>query len=219
MRLVPLLLMAGALGAQTPGRLPWLNVAALPWSAGDCAEVPADPPRLTPEDAGPLQVRITEDGVVRVVDDRGILLLRTGLPGRPVRVWRDGGVPVEDLKAPIAFPRTSPIARGIGALPVGAADFRTALRGLVWILADDSRVLTVIHPATARLTYLPLPGGRGFQLLFQTDHLGARETPNPEASPCWTLPWLALLPNLIQLGQENPANKPSGTALLPYPKS
>lgn len=219
MRLVPFLLIGAALGAQTAGHLPWLASPALPWEAGDCSDRPADPARLQPADAGPLQVRITTDGAVRVVDGRGLLLLRTGLPGRPTRVWRDGGVPVEDLQAPIAFPRTSLIAKGIGALPIGAADFRTALHGLLWILADDGKVLTLIHPATARVAYLPLPGGRGFQLTFRADRLEARETPNPDGSPCWSLPWLALLPNLIQLGQADPASKPTGTALLPYPKS
>jgi len=218
-RLVPLLLSAAlAATAQTPGKLPWDSAAALPWKAGPCDSAESGPG--TPS-TGPLLVKLTQDGALRIIDGRGMILLRTGLPGRPLRLWRDAGVPVASYAAPLAFPRDTPVAKGVGGLPVGAPDFRPALQGLLWILADDGKMVTLIHPATARVCYLPLPSGRSFQLRFLPDRLELRETaPNPgDGSDCWSLPWLALLPQFIQLGQENPANRPSGNATVPYPKS
>ncbi|HLO68619.1 MAG TPA: hypothetical protein VK188_16460, partial [Holophaga sp.] len=166
-----------------------------------------------PRQGGPLQVRIAADGVVRVVDGRGMIRLRLGLPGRPLRAWRDGGRPVEDLSAIQAFGTEPPLARGLGALPVGAPDFRPALEGLLWILCDDGRTLTVVLPATTRVVYLPLPTLEGRELTFHPDRLEMRE---PGAG-CWSLPWLTLLPQFIQLGQAGPARS-TGTALVPFPR-
>ena len=223
MRLVALIL--SALLAQAPvqgqGKLPWDSAAALPWKAGDCdAAAPAPVPSAKAE-GGPIQVRLTPDGALRVSNDRGMLFLRTGLPGRPLRIWRDGGVPVADMAAPLFFPRESPISKGIGGIPVGSQDFRPALAGLLWILSDDEKILTVILPVTGRVAYLPMPGGQDFQLVFRPDSLEVREqhASVQTGEQCWSLPWLALLSQFIQLGQDNPANRPSGTALLPFPKS
>jgi hypothetical protein len=126
-----------------------------------------------------------------------------------------------DFTGPIRFTRDSLLSRGIGGLPVGARDFRPALAGLLWILCDDERTITLVHPATARLCYLPLPGGRDFQLVFHPDHLEVRQggSAKDQTEACWSVPWLSLLPQFIRLGTENPANRPSGTALLPFPKS
>ena len=222
MRLVPFLLTAALAGstlaAQAPGKLPWETAPTVPWMAGDCGPLPETP--AVPQGAGPLRVRITSDGTLRLINDRGIILLRLGLPGRPKRGWRGGGAPVT-FEAPIRFTRDSLLSKGIGGLPVGAADFRPALAGLLWIVCDDERMITLVHPATARLCYLPLPGGRNFQLVFHPDRLEVRqETGTPgQTEACWAVPWLSLLPQFIQLGQENPANRPTGTALLPFPKS
>jgi hypothetical protein len=166
-------------------------------------------------------VTLTADGALSVLDGRGVILLRTGLPGRPTSLWRDGGVPVSAFPGPLLFPRVSPLSRGLGALPVVSTDFRPALSGLLWILADDGKVLTLVHPATARVCYLPLPGGRDLRLAFHPDRLEVHETtlPGDPAPACWSVPWLALLPQLIQLGQANTANQPSGTALIPFPRS
>lgn len=222
MRLVPFLLSA-LLTAQTPGKLPWDAAPPIPWKAGDCGPAPAPaqaPPASKDPAALPLRVILGPDGALRITNARGVIPLRTGLPGRPLRIWRDGGTAVEDFQSPIRFAGSSPISRGIGALPVGAPDFRPALEGLLWILSDDQKVITLIYPATSRLCYLPLPGGRNFELSFHPDRLELRQTRvgSDSEEECWSIPWLALLPQLIQLGQENPANRPSGTALLPYPK-
>jgi hypothetical protein len=186
--------------------------------AGDCGPLPGPPPAALT--TGPLRVRIATDGALQVSNDRGIIQLRLGLPGRPLRVWRGGGLPV-DFTAPVRFTRNSPLSKGIGGLPVGAPDFRPALAGLLWIVCDDERMITLIHPATARVCYLPLPGGRNFQLAFHPDRLEVRQgaTATSQVEACWAVPWLSLLPQFIQLGQENPANRPSGTALIPFPKS
>jgi len=229
-RLVPLLLSAALVGLARPGaaqvrparpatgKLPWDLAPSVPWTAGDCG-APQAMPVATPE-AGPLRVRVTLDGALRITNGRGLILLRTGLPGRPLRLWRSAGR-ILDWRGPVRFPMESPLTRGIGGLPVGAADFRPSLTGLLWILCDDEKVLTVVHPVTARLCYLPLPGGSHFQLYFFPDRLEVRQqvTGARPTEECWSLPWLSLLPQLVQLGLENPANRPSGTALLPFPKS
>jgi hypothetical protein len=221
-RLVPLLLsalLASPLAAQAPGKLPWDTAPALPWKAGDRGPLPQPLPSRPVPAGAPLQARITPDGTVRVIDGRGMILLRTGLPGRPLRVWRDGGVEVPDF-AVVRFPGGSLLTQGIGALPVKDLDFRPALEGLLWILADDGQVITLIHPATARIAYLPLPSGHDFQVAFHPDRLELREPAVPAgASEAWSLPWMALLPQFLQLGRENPASRPSGTALLPFPRN
>lgn len=213
MRLVAILLTAAlaASAQQGPGKLPWASAPSPPWKAGDCGPIPTPAP--VPPAGGSLQVRIAADGVLRVVDGRGMIRLRLGLPGRPLRAWRDGGRPLPDLAETFAFGTEPPLAKGLGALPVGAPDFRAALEGLLWILCDDGRTLTVVLPATSRVAYLPLPSAEGRELTFQPDRLEIRE---PGAG-CWSLPWLTLLPQFIQLGQAGPARS-TGTALVPFPR-
>jgi hypothetical protein len=215
-----ILVLTGALALsaqQAP--LPWKGAPALPW------QMEAPEPAPTPCDATPtqsyfaLEVRLVKDGKVTITDDKGLIRMKLGLPGRPVKAWRDWGTPIPDLLEPLHFATRSPLQRGIGGMPVGAPDFRPALEGLLWILDDDDSVLTVIHPATSQVVYLPLPGGQEFTLLFYPDRLEVRETagdPQPRAS--WSLHWLVLLPRFIQLGKDSTAGKPKGTALLPFPK-
>ncbi len=218
MRLATLLLTGAlALPAQTPP-LPWKNMGALPWQM----EVPGAPP--APETAKPTQsymaltVRVAADGDIRITDEKGLIRLKLGLPGRPLRAWRDWGVPIPDLTVPLPFAARSPLQRGIGGLPVGAADFRPALEGLLWILDDDEAVLTVIHPATSQVVYLPLPGGQDLSLVFHPDRLEVVEEAVQPLAAGWSLHWMALLPQFIRLGQDAAANKVRGTALLPFPK-
>ncbi len=196
------------------GRLPWLSIPSLPWKAGETAP-PSPPPAAVAAPQAGLTVRIAADGVLRVVDDRGMIHLRSGLPGRPLRAWRDGGVPVADLGAPLVFGQDPPLARGLGALPVADPDFRKALEGLLWIQCDDGRVLTLVLPATGRAVYLPLPDDGDLAFGFHADRLEARSSRRGE---CWSLPWLTLLPQLIQLGQAAPSARGSGTALIPFPR-
>jgi len=218
-----LLLLTAALGlsAQVPATLPWKGMAALPWQMSEAE--PAQPVTATPTQSYfALTVRVAQDGEIRITDDKGLIRMKLGLPGRPLKAWRDWGTPIPDLGSPLAFAARSPLQRGIGGLPVGAPDFRPALEGLLWILDDDETILTVIHPATSQVSYLPLPGGQNLTLAFLPDRLEVLEGPAKDGATqtgtVWSLHWLALLPQFIHLGQDAAANRPKGTALLPFPK-
>jgi hypothetical protein len=208
----------GGPSTQGPGSLPWSAAQALPWKASEAGPAPA--PLAPPKPAQlPLTVRISADGALRISDDQGILRLRLGLPGRPLRVWRDWGIPVPDPAAPLAFPADTPARRGLGSLPLAARDFRPALEGLLWILDDDERLITLIHPATAQVAYLPLPGGQHLSLSFYPDHLETQDHPDSARDAVhWSLPWLALLPTFIQFSHGGKTGQPTGTALVPFPK-
>jgi hypothetical protein len=223
-RLAILLLTAAlGLGAQTATEsLPWRTATALPWQMGEPEPAPAPCAAVPTQTHFALTVRLGLDGAVRITDEKGLIRLRAGLPGRVRRVWRDWGVPVPDPFAPLGFPAHTPLQQGIGGMPVGSPDFRPALEGLLWILDDDESFLTVIHPATSRMVYLPLPGGQDLDLAFRPDRLEILERrPAGAAQPppsTWSLHWLALLPQFIQLGKENESLLPRGTALAPFPK-
>ena len=204
-----------ALSAQTPA-LPWRAAPALPWQMEQPGPAPAPVAAPPVQTAFTLTVRVAADGAVRVTDEKGLVRMNLGLPGRPLKAWRDWGVPVADLAAPLRFSPVSPLQRGIGGMPVGAPDFRPALEGLLWILDDDETVLTVLHPATAQVVFLPLPGGQDLTLVFRPDRLEAVE--GGAKGSAWSLHWLALLPQFIQLGKDASAGKAKGTALQPFPK-
>jgi len=219
-RLGPFLLIPACLAAQETRHLPWDHAPSLPWRASLASEL-ADPPPLLPlPEDGPLCVSLDSDGALKVTDAKGIILLRMGLPGRPLRVWRDGGRLLPGTSGTWRFPAQTPLQRGIGALPLGQPDFRPGLEGTLWILDDEERLLTVLHPATSRVAYLTLPGGTGLDLQFLPDHLVVRQGPQTSAlgrsHSAWSLPWLSLLPQFILLGTSLPTLKP-GTALVPYP--
>jgi len=219
-RLGPLFLIPASLGAQETRQLPWAQAPSLPWRASLPGEL-ADPAPLPPlPEGGPLRVSLAPDGALKIMDAKGIVLLRTGLPGRPLRIWRDGGRLVSGTSGTWPFPIQTPLRRGIGALPLGQPDFRPGLEGTLWILDDEERLLTVVHPATARVAYLTLPGGTGLDLQFLPGHLLVRQNSLAgtlgRPGNVWSLPWLSLLPQLILLGTPLPAPKP-GTALVPYP--
>jgi hypothetical protein len=166
---------------------------------------------------GSLSVGISGDGTVRVVDGRGLVRLQEGLPGRPMRVWRDGGIPLATASGTWRFPASTPLLQGLGALRWCAEDFRPFLQGLCWVMEDGEGYLAVIHPATGRIIYLPLPSGRDLSLRFLPDRLeviaGRAE---PGAPSRWALPWIGLLPRLAALGpRPEPAQR--GTALAPFP--
>jgi len=220
-RLGTLFLIASALAAQeTPG-LPWDRVPNLPWRSTQAGTIPPAPPSPAPASTGPLRLNLDADGALRIVDGRGIIRLRTGLPGRPQKLWRDGGTPLQGASGSWTFPAETPICRGIGALPLGRPDFRPGLEGLLWVMDDEERILTVLHPATSRVVYLPLPAGNGLDLVFLPDQLMVRQggegSDAPPSRSAWSLPWLNLLPQFILLGTPLPA-PPPGTAMLPFPK-
>lgn len=210
MRLVAFPLMAATFAAAQA--LPWSASPALPWRA--LATLPPPPASPTPS-RGSLAVTLEAGGSLRVVDGRGIVRVRAGLPGRPARLWRDGGVPLEGISGTWTFPDVTPLSRNFGLPLLGQKDFRPSLEGLLWILDDDASFLTVLHPATGRLVYLTLPAEEGLELVFLPDMLVAKEAEGGQ-SRFWGLPWLGLLPQFIQLGVPPVPEKP-GTALQPYP--
>ena len=221
MRLAILLLSAAAaVTAQTP-RLPWVTARPLPWSPGPPGPVEPAGPAPAPAELS-LAVTLSADGALRITDAKGIIQLRLGLPGRVLKIWRDGGTEVDPGSRVLAFPIRTPLQAGVAGMGLGSADFRPALAGLLWILDDDERVLTVIHPATARVAHLALPGGHGVNLVFHPDRLEALNS-SPESrshreDASWSLPWLALLPQLVELGQPKPRPVKEGGALVPFPK-
>lgn len=223
---------AASLAAQTRLPLPWETAPAVSWRAGlgshagPAATVEAEVP-IAPSvaSAGPITVKLSADGTLRIVGAKGVRHLRMGLPGRPVRVWRDGGVPLdvttwEPANKSWRFPSDTPLAKGIQSLPWGGEDFRSALGGLLWILDDGEHFLTVVHPATARVVFLPLPIGQDFSLRMTQGYLELLENPSKDSSAAprrWSLPWLALLPQFAKLARPEASPAP-GTALIPFPK-
>ncbi len=221
MRLGSFFLIAATLAAQSTRGLPWDGTPNLPWRAAPAGERPGTPPLLAAPATGPLRVRLDPDGALKVMDAKGIILLRTGLPGRPQKLWRDGGHPLLGTSGTWNFPAQTPLRNGIGALPLGLPDFRPGLAGILWVLDDEERLLTVVHPATSRVVYLALPGGTGLDLEFLPDqlilHQGLAVAGIGRPRHYWSLPWLNLLPQFILLGTPAPSPKP-GTALQPFPK-
>jgi hypothetical protein len=220
-RLGALLLTLAALAAplQAQGRpgLGWERVAPLDWQVLPSSYRSQAPP-APPPSTGSLEARVTEDGTLSLVDGQGLIRLKTGLPGRPLRAWRDGGVSLPTAAGTWAFPADSPLKKGLGGLQWCATDFRPFLQGLLWVLEDGEGFLSVVHPATARIIHLPLPPGRDFQFRFLTDRLEVAAGDVDRGAPSrWSLPWMSLLPRLAALGpQPDPAK--AGTALAPFPK-
>lgn len=222
MRLGALFLTLAALAAPTlaaQGRqpLPWEGLQPLDWQAGP-AVAAAEAPHAAPPSSGPMEALLSVDGTLRIQDARGIIRLQTGLPGRPLKAWRDGGLPLPAPSGAWRFPTDSPLSQGLGGLLWGAADFRPFLRGLLWIIEDGEAVLTVAHPATARVIHLPLPPGRDLHLAFLPDRLEVSAGEVDRGAPRrWSIPWIGLLPRLAALGPQAGPTK-AGSALAPFPK-
>ncbi len=217
----------GLMAATATSAAADLPTAGAPWHAAPIpAWRPCDPapeiPPLKPAQSreSPLRVNVNSSGVLRVVDGLGRVRLRTGLPGRPLRLWRDAGTALQAAEAPFAFPAQTPLSTSQSLGP----DFRPNLEGLLWILDDSGRYLTLVHPATNRVAYLPLPDpsreGR-IEPRWFPDHLEIRILPSDDAAPrtagCWSIPWMGLVPQILQLATPAP-EPPPGTALLPFPK-
>lgn len=214
--LIPVALAAPSLRAQARQTFPWAQVMPLPWQPS--SRPGADPGTMPmAASSGPLILGISGDGTVRVVDGRGLVRLQEGLPGRPMRAWRDGGIPLATATGTWQFPAATPLLQGLGALRWCAEDFRPFLRGLCWVMEDGEGYLAVIHPATGRIIYLPLPSGRDLSLRFLPDRLEVTAGHAESGAPSrWALPWIGLLPRLAALGpRPEPAQR--GTALAPFP--
>lgn len=222
MRLGTLVLIGAALGgvslaAQVRQPLPWERLAPLDWHAGLRA-VERGTPWVSEASTGPMVARISGDGTLQVVDQRGLVRLQTGLPGRPLKAWRDGGLPLAVATGTLQFPLDGPMSQGLGGLQWCADDFRPFLRGLLWILEDGEGFLTVVHPATARVIHLPLPPGRDLELRFLADRLEVAAGMVDKGAPrLWSIPWMGLLPRLAALAP-HPTPGKSGTALAPFPR-
>jgi hypothetical protein len=197
--------------------LPWERASPLAWQAEPWVP-PAAVPGLPTPSQGPMTVHLTGDGTLRISDARGLILLQAGLPGRPLRAWRDGGVPLDTAWGNWGFPMDSPLTQGLGGLRWGADDFRPFLRGLLWVLEDGEGFLTVVHPATGRMVHLPLPPGRDVRVRFLPDRLEVAAGDVEQGAPRqWSIPWMGLLPRLAALGPR-PDPPKVGTALAPFPK-
>lgn len=208
---------ASGLAAQGRQPLPWEQQLPLDWQAGP--ESPRPGPGVPLEaSSGPVTAWITGDGTLQVRDGLGIIRLQTGLPGRPLRAWRDGGLPLPAASGTWSFPTDTPMAQGLGGLRWCADDFRPFLKGLLWVLEDGEGFLTVVHPATAKVVHLPLPPGRDLRLRFLPDRLEVAAGDVDQGAPrLWSVPWMGLLPRLVPLGVHADPSK-AGTALAPFPK-
>ena len=221
MRLGTFLLIPAALTAQTP--LPWDNTPELPWETA----LPAMPPMPLPPQAAsstPVPqclVSLSGDGTLRIADARGRVTLRLGLSGRPLRLLRDGGIPMTLGDFPCSFPMDTPLAKGLGNFPLAGLDFRNALKGLLWIVDDGERRITLVHPATQQVVYLPLPAGQNWGIYLHPDRLEVQERPllvdEHRELACWSLSWLILLPQFVRLGLPPPTGN-LGTAFRPFPQ-
>ena len=197
-----------------PRPLDWQSGPTPPWQP--LSAVPTPQPGPVASSQGPMRARLSDDGTLEVWNGAGVRTLRFGLPGRPRKVWRDGGIPLAWPGGTWNFPQADPLSLGLGGLDWNAGDFRHSLKGLLWILEDGERVLTVVHPATAQVIYLPLPRGEDFNLTFEPTRLVLKAGQGTGGEPqAWALPWLALLPQFARLGP--PAAPPTrGTALKPF---
>lgn len=220
MRLGTFLLIPAALTAQSP--FPWDKSPELPWETS----IPGDPPLPLPLETVPATpvpqrlVSLSGDGTLRISDAQGKVTLRLGLSGRPAILLRDAGIPMTLGDFPYHFPAETPLTKGLGSLPLAGGDFRAALKGLLWIVDDGERRITLVHPATHQVVYLPLPLGQNWAVYLYPERLEVRERPSlaeeHQESVCWSISWLILLPQFVRLGLPPPAGNP-GTAFHPFP--
>lgn len=224
MRLAPLslclpCLLTGLAGAEPnlSRELPWASPYQPTWRSCDSQEEPSPIPLPALLGEGGIKVSLDTYGVLKLEDARGIIRLRMGLPGRPLKAWRGAGIPMPLESFPCRMPDHSPLSRGEGA---GTGDFRLSMSGLLWILDDSEHLVTVVHPATLRVVFIPLPGQGSVNLKWYPDHLQVQEvalgSASRQGSLCWSVPWAGLLPQFLYLAS-SPPKLPQGTALHPYP--
>ena len=219
MRLGALLLTPAALTAQT--NLPWEGLPELPWETTLPLERSQPLELVTGAQSAQCLVSLSRDGTLRISGAAGRVTLRLGLSGRPIRLMRDAGVPMTLNDFPCQFPMDTPLTKGLGSLPLAGSDFRGALKGLLWIVDDGERRITLVHPATNQVVYLPLPAGQDWEVNLHPDRLEIRQKALPEGERreviCWSLPWLILLPQFVRLSMPPPLGD-QGTAFHPFPQ-
>jgi hypothetical protein len=217
MRLGALLLTPAVLTAQA--HFPWDAAIELPWETTVPVELP-EPLPPEPVATPACMVSLTGDGTLHIVNDQGRIALRIGLPGRPVHILRDAGTALALTDFPQRFPLKTPLSKGLGSVPLLGNDFRSELQGLLWIVDDSQKRLTIVHPATRQVIYLPLPAGNDWEPCFFPDRLEIREILDPSVERreriCWSLPWLVLVPQFVKLSRTPLAGR-QGTAFHPFP--
>lgn len=170
----------------------------------------------------PLSMLLSANGAIRITDSSGLIRFRLGLPGRPQKVWRDSGTRVTDIFSNILLPTRSPLQKPIENILANMSDFRPNLEGLIWILGDDENFLTIINPATSQAVYLLLPAGQDLTIAFHSDRIEILEEQPKDykkVRTSWSLYWLTLLPQFIQLGKNSNFNQLQDTAILPFTKN
>jgi hypothetical protein len=219
-RLGAFLLIPAALTAQST--LPWNGTQELPWETAipETLPLPWKADGASPSSVPQRLVSLSGDGTLRISDTRGRVTLRLGLSGRPLRILRDAGIPMTLSDFPSHFPAETPLTKGLGNLPLAGDDFRNALQGLLWIMDDGERRITVVHPATQQVVYLPLPAGQNWEINLYPDRLEVREKALPgedhREKACWSISWLILLPQFVRLSLPPTVGSP-GTAFHPFP--
>ena len=71
-----------ALLAQASSTLPWRAAPALPWQMEEPGPPPAPCAASPTQTSFGLTVHLAQDGAVRLTDQKGLIRLRAGLPGR-----------------------------------------------------------------------------------------------------------------------------------------
>lgn len=219
---IPFLLIALFAHSSAESGFPWKSSKPLPWQLVKCraSEIPCFIPN-THSCNMPLTVHLSANGTVKITRRDGLVCLRLSLPGRPQKVWRDCGTRVADILAPMSFSVHSPLQRNFNDILLDILDFRSNLEGLLWILDDSESILTIINPSTSQAVYLKLPDGQDLSLAFHPDRIEVFEdhpkTQN-KAQASWSLYWLTLIQNFIQLGKYSDQHQKRGKVLAPFGK-
>lgn len=226
MRLALPLLIAALLSmhARTQSSLPWKRDMVSPYWRVKSLDSTLETNPVSVQSTRPclpLVVHLSANGTIKVVESGGLVRWRLGLPGRPKKVWRDSGIRVAEIFSPISFPARSPLQRGVGNMLLNILDFRPNLKGLLWILDDDESILTVINPATSQVVYIRLPTGQNLAISLHAKQIEVFEEQCKDCDGSqtgWTLHWLALLPQFIQLAGTTTNHHPQHTILPPVTK-
>ncbi|MDR0499613.1 MAG: hypothetical protein LBH03_07795 [Holophagales bacterium] len=206
------LIMVSTVGAQD---FPWKNRSwYLSWRI---VEPMPEPQRLQIKQRNSdMTISVSRDGTVSIFNSNEIRQLRFGLPGRPISMWRDAGQSITSFGR-FAFPSQTPLSTNFKSTAKETSDFLNNLAGLLWILDDGEEYLTIVHSATYRYAFIPLPAIRDFELRFHPDRLElCKRSLVDSVLHSWALSWNELLPVLQELAQHSPP-PPRGNAIVPYP--